>query len=123
MMLLDPKSKFYEERNMNLKNSKLYEIKQDEIKQILQLAKEFEKLNLKLYDSYPFLHIINVANELIYLSHHPIGKFGYIDIKVLKMSKDDLMFETFFDLIELIKERSFCNEVRKFNVNDTFSKG
>jgi len=114
VMLLDPKSKFYKERNKDLGDNKLYEIKQDEIKQILQLAKEFEGLNLRLYDSYPFWHIINIDDKVIYLSHHPIGRFGFTDVKVLKIDKDDLIFDTFFDLIELIKQRSFCNEIKEF---------
>jgi len=109
--VLNPKSKYFKERNEDIKSNSIendYLINSD-ITNLLKLKKQFpDRVNIFEYDSYPFWHYVLIDNKKVFLSYHPLNKQGYKKCNIFEIEESISveLFNLFKSHIELINMKS-----------------
>jgi len=102
MLLFNPKD--VDLRNRDLEGAN-YRIEPDEWSLATSKAREFENVTVRLYDEYPFWHLMIVDDRFCVVSHNPIGKLGYRSSPVYVFSNNQLegnLFDVFCQYYEII---------------------
>jgi len=102
LLLFNPK--LVEIRNQDLKDNE-YKIQESEWDTILSTVQHFNNVTVRLYDEYPFWHLVIVDEDLCSVSFNPLGKLGYNESPVYVFKNNKLtgnLFSAFSNYYEII---------------------
>ena len=104
-LLLNPQSKFLDERNKDLKTHGQYEIKISEWATVISTLQKFKYVKLRFYDFYPFWHLVIIDNCKVYVSYNPSYTLGYTGIPLFLFEDNGektsmaSAFNEYFDIV------------------------